>query len=311
MTAQERYERSRALFKRGEHAAALAAVREAIALAPAMSEAHNFAGWILLELPSRTARDLNDAITSFREAFRLAPSDPVVFTNLCNALVAADRAHEAIALAERQVSTDEAEAHHWLGWYFANAGNDLARAITHLTVATRARRGWGVAWLDLGLALERGGAPRDAWLAYDSAITCRDSHDPALARRRRKALEQEMRARGEEPPSQVWFGMDGKPLGPEYTAIDRAFHERRFDDAIAAIEKLAAVDSMVIVYTIGLTEKAAGQAHASGQFELARRLADLAERGAVELASGATSGAEGLGRTHDLLELRQRLARWR
>src|SRR5512143_461286 len=118
MTAQERYERSRALFKRGEHAAALAAVREAIALDPAMSEAHNFAGWILLELPSRTAADLGEAIAAFREAYRLAPADPVVFMNLCNALVAADRPHEAIELAERQVQTNEAEAHNWLGWYF-------------------------------------------------------------------------------------------------------------------------------------------------------------------------------------------------
>jgi len=311
MSAQERYERSRALFKRGDHAAALAAVREAIALDPAMSEAHNFAGWILLELPSRTAADLNDAIASFHEAHRLAPLDPVVVTNLCNALVAADRAGDAIALAERGVRTNDADAHNWLGWYFAHAGNDLARAFTHLTAATRARPGWGVPWLHLGLALEKSGAPRDAWLAYDSAINCRDSHDPALARRRRKALEQDMRARGEEPPRQVWRGMDGKPLGPEYDAIDRAFHERRFDDAIAAIEKLAAVDSMVTVYTIGLTEKAAAVAYANGQFDLARRLADLAERGAVEFASGATSGAEGLGRTHDLLELRRRLASWR
>lgn len=310
MTAQERYERSRAFFNRGDHGAALGAVREALALDPEMSEAHNFVGWILFELPSRTAKDLENAIAAFTEAHRLAPSDRVVFTNLCNAL-AARRPAEAIAFAERGVPAFAAEAHNWLGWHFANADGELARGITHLKRATEAHPSWGVAWLNLGLALERSGAQRDAWLAFDTAISCRDSHDPALARRHRKALEAELGKRGEEPPSQVWFGMDGKPLGPEYGAIEHAFRERRYEDAIAAIEQLAAVDSIATVYTMGLTEAAAERAFTTDRPELARRLADLAERGAVELASAATSGAEGMGRTYDLRELRRRLARWR
>jgi Flp pilus assembly protein TadD len=313
MSALERYERSRALFKRGDFAGALAAVREAIALAPGMSEAHNFVGWILLKMPSRTPGDLESAIASFREARRLAPSDAVPFTNLCDALVVADRAREAAALAESVLHEHplDAVAYNWLGWYYREAGGDLVRAIAHLKQSTRLRDRWGVAWLNLAIALDRSGAQADAWRAYATAMSCGDAHDPKLAKRRHREIEKEMRGRGEEPPKEPWRGIDGQPLGPEYEAIALMFEEKRFDDAILAIEKLAKGDSMARFYTSGYTASAAATAYQSGHRKQARRLADLAVQGAREWASGASSGAEGMGRTYDLEQLIKRLARYR
>jgi hypothetical protein len=112
-------------------------------------------------------------------------------------------------------------------------------------------------------------------------------------------------------PKEPWIGMDGRPLGPAYEAIDDMLAEHRFEDAITAIERLAATDAMAAIYTMGLTEKAASAAYAKGRPDLAKRLADLAVRGAREYASGATSGAEGIALMHDYEQLVQRLARFR
>lgn len=106
-------------------------------------------------------------------------------------------------------------------------------------------------------------------------------------------------------------GMDGQPLGPAYEAIAQALSERRFEDAILAIDRLAATDPMVTIYTMGLTERAAFAADAVGRRDLAKQLADLAVRGAREYAAGATSGAEGLGLMDDYRQLVKRLSRLR
>lgn len=105
--------------------------------------------------------------------------------------------------------------------------------------------------------------------------------------------------------------MDGKPLGPAYQAIAVHFEEQRHADACDAVEALAKTDPMAVIYAMGLAEKAAFKAHAAGDRALAKRLADLAVRGAREYASGATSGAEGVALMEDYKQTVRRLSRFR
>jgi Flp pilus assembly protein TadD len=115
-----------------------------------------FAGWILSRLPSHTRADLESAILHFREARRVAPSDPIPLANLADTLVVPGRVDEAFAVvsAESETLNLAAGAHNWLGWHYMTTKCDLARARDHLHEATRRAPEWNVAWLNLARACE-------------------------------------------------------------------------------------------------------------------------------------------------------------
>lgn len=187
------YERSRALFAKGDAEAALAAVREVLDDDPAYPNAENFAGWVLMSKPERTPADVEAAIAHFERA-----SEGVALANLGNALVAAGRGDAAIARLES--AADSGEARNWLGWYFTHERPELSRAIEHLREATRLRPDWGIAWQNLAKALDLDGQSLEAFSAYGRAVVCGDAYDDAQARARRVQLELLLRERGQEVP---------------------------------------------------------------------------------------------------------------
>jgi len=104
--------------------------------------------------------------------------------------------------------------------------------------------------------------------------------------------------------------MDGKPLGLELVAASKACGEQRYEDALAILEKVTATDHVALVEAIGIAEHGANAAHARGQRDVARSLLALALQGYQAFASWATSGAEGMGRMHDVERVRKQLASW-
>ncbi|MEP6862440.1 MAG: YqcC family protein [Deltaproteobacteria bacterium] len=192
--AAEAYERSRAAFAAGDHAAALEAIRLALGADPKYPNARNYAGWILQHLPSRTAADLDEAITHYRAAMDVAPDDPVPLSNLCDALVAAGRDADAIAEAERAAaSTHEWKrtvgAHNWLGWKLMERPETLDRAIEHLRQAVNWRWRWGVARVNLGKALELAHRGDEMYEQLASALQCEDDFDRAFCHERIAAYQ--------------------------------------------------------------------------------------------------------------------------
>jgi hypothetical protein len=183
------YQRARDALDRGEHDAARTAIHEALAADPDLPNGENLAGWIEWSRPDRTAEQLDEAIAHFR-----ATREPAAIANLAAALVAANRAAEAIAELE---AIDDAVAHNWLGWYFTTQQPELPRAIAQLEAATAARPRWGVAWSNLAKALDASGELARACAAFATAIDCYDAHDDTFARDRRLQLELILRNRGE------------------------------------------------------------------------------------------------------------------
>jgi tetratricopeptide (TPR) repeat protein len=177
VTPERAYEESRAAFERGDHDAALAAIREVLAADPRFPNAHNWAGWVLLK-----RGQLDEAISRFHAAVALAPDDPVPLANLCNALVAAGREADAIAEAERA----QFAGHHWLGWHFMA---EPERAIDHLRKAVRWRTWWGTARANLGRALELAHRTDEAYEELSIALRCTDDFDRAFCHERMGAYE--------------------------------------------------------------------------------------------------------------------------
>ncbi|HEY1548394.1 MAG TPA: hypothetical protein VGG28_11260 [Kofleriaceae bacterium] len=186
------YDRAREALARGDHDAAGEAMREALAAEPGLENGENFAGWIELSRPDRTAAQLEAAIAHFRRSH-----EPAAIANLADALVTAERPADAVAALE---AIDEPVAHNWLGWYFTAKQPELPRAIAHLEAATTARPHWGVAWSNLAKALDASGELARAGAAFATAIDCGDAHDDTYARDRRLQLELILRSRGELPP---------------------------------------------------------------------------------------------------------------
>jgi tetratricopeptide (TPR) repeat protein len=191
--AASAYARSWTALHAGDHAVALDAIREALAADPRLPNAHNLAGWILLGSPGRTPEQIEEAIGHFREAMGLAPDDPAPLANLCDALVAAGRALDAIAEAEAATADPRAgraaAAHNWLGWRRVGVAETHERAIEHFRQAVQRRPGWGVARANLGNALEIAHRSDEAYDEHARALGCADDFDRAFSHERRGAYE--------------------------------------------------------------------------------------------------------------------------
>lgn len=305
------YKRARRALKRGSFDDASAAVQQALELDPKSSYGHNLAGWILLKQPHPTAGDLAQAESSFRAAIELAPGDVVPVLNLADTLVAQGRDDDAIAMMESHAAghSFRAEALNWLGWYWGFRRGDADRAIALFDRAIQASRWKSLPWMNLAILRKQRGEHREAYIAYQIALTCSDLEDKASVEASARELEQELVARGEELPI-VIRNQFGELLGPELVAVARACRAGRFDEAAAALEQLGNENGNYLVDAIGIAHDGAKAAHQQGALLQARRLLELVIRGYELYASGATSGAEGLGRMHDVERMRKLLAEW-
>jgi uncharacterized protein YqcC (DUF446 family)/Tfp pilus assembly protein PilF len=192
-SAAAAYERSRDAFRRSDHAAALEAIRETLAIDRAFPNALNFAGWVLSHLPARSRLQLEEAIGYFREAGNLAPDDFVPLANLCDSLIAAGREAEAVAEAESASEGPHwnraAGAHNWLGWRLLEFPDGANRAVEHFEKALQRRQWWGVARANLARALERAGRGDEAYQENGRALACEGDIDRAFCHERRGAYE--------------------------------------------------------------------------------------------------------------------------
>jgi uncharacterized protein YqcC (DUF446 family)/Tfp pilus assembly protein PilF len=191
--ARAPYERSRTALASGDHRAALAAVSEALLLDHAYPNAHNLAGWILFNWPSRTPEQLHGAIAHYRQALKDAPQYGVPLTNLCDALVAAEREDEAVLEAERETKSPEWErvayAFNWLGWRALSRPETIAASVDLFRKAVARRPHWGIPHANLAKALELMGHADEAYAEHQHALSCGDASDPAFSHERRSAFE--------------------------------------------------------------------------------------------------------------------------
>jgi tetratricopeptide (TPR) repeat protein len=196
-------ERARELLDRKDFAGALAAVGEAIALAPAEPYNHWLQGWIRMRTPGRTTADVEAAIASYRVALAARRTTGSWIADLGNALVEAGREEEAVAAVTAETTARDYEiagaAHNWLGWYFSRKRVDVPVALAHLLEATRMRMHWGSALLNLAYVEDCLGQHARAFCHYTQAAA-RTSYDDAFATRRARELREEIeRHAGERP----------------------------------------------------------------------------------------------------------------
>ena len=368
--AADAYEASVRLLAAGDRVGALAAIGTALETDASHPNAHNFAGWILFNSEARTAEELESAIEHFRAAAKNDPSAIEPLANLADALVAAERTDEAIAMMEQQAKEGAwpAGAHNWLAWWFSVKAPDFERALAHADHAVTSRNSWGDAHLNRGRILELLHRSDEAYKEHEAALGCAGDHDAAFAHERRGAyearqgwlrnslasfqhalaadasrggarastyqeamkwLESQLRAKGVEPPddfaSAAWeraceleippertlFTPTGAALDPELIAIEKLVRQDRFDEALAALALLRAKDSWLLVDALPITLRAADWARHLGAKQQAVELLRFAVDGCRVFASGASSGAEGLGRMHDVEQVEKKLARWR
>ena len=90
-------------LRSGQHAQALAALRQAVETESTHAEAHNSLAWLLLTGP-RSLRDPREALPLARKAVELAAADAPCLNTLGVALYRADKAAEAVAVLEKSLA---------------------------------------------------------------------------------------------------------------------------------------------------------------------------------------------------------------
>ncbi|MCC6900748.1 MAG: YqcC family protein [Polyangiaceae bacterium] len=115
-----------------------------------------------------------------------------------------------------------------------------------------------------------------------------------------------------ELPVELTLGRteSGAPMPAELVEVARKVREGRFDEAVQALREAAKHDLGMLVDGRGIARRGADAARAAGRRREALELMQLVCDGHRINASWATSGAEGLGRMHDVEQARAELARW-
>ena len=151
------------------------------AIDPVVPNALNHAGWTLLG--SDEPADLERAIAYFREALRVHPHVAAPLPNLGRALLKLGRDDEAVQTMEAAIGDTSlnARAHNWLCWYFTNRRVDLPRAVAHGREAVLWDSRWGLAHLNLALALSQSGLIDEAYGYFGVAARAEGDHDAAYA----------------------------------------------------------------------------------------------------------------------------------
>lgn len=149
------------LHREGQPEAALVRLLEAVALAPDLANARNFAGWLLTTRHRHEPASLAHGIDLLFDAHAHDPADIVPLTNLVEALAAADRRHDARELLLKVLAArpDWPEAWNLSGWLrgLCDGADDPHGAIEDLVKALQLSRWYGDALFNLGrLALATG-----------------------------------------------------------------------------------------------------------------------------------------------------------
>jgi hypothetical protein len=113
------------------------------------------------------------------------------------------------------------------------------------------------------------------------------------------------------PPERTLRTASGAPMPAEVVAVEKLVREERYDEAIAALRALRVQNVWQFVDAIGIADRAAELARASGARQQAIQLLELVLEAKEIDASAATSGSEGLGRLHEVEVTRERLAAWK
>ncbi len=113
----------------------------------------------------------------------------------------------------------------------------------------------------------------------------------------------------EMPPELVLRSMTGSPLPPELIEVERLVRAERFSDAARAMERISD-DGNQLMDGIGIAERGANVAWERGEPDAAIALLRLAKLGYQAYASGATSGAEGMGRMVDVERVETLIRQW-
>lgn len=163
-------------MNRGEHAAALPLLREALATSPGDAVVHNSYASAL----AATGR-LTEAVAEYRKATALSPDYPDAHSNLASALVQSGRLDEALGefRTALRLSPDFAEAHSGLGGTLAQKGR-IDEAIPHLAKAVELDPRNAMARVNLCLALSMAGRAQEAVPHGEQAVALTEGRDPLV-----------------------------------------------------------------------------------------------------------------------------------
>lgn len=163
-------------LNKGDHEAAIVALRSALAANPGDAVVHNSYGGAL----SATGR-LAEAVAQYRKAIELSPEYPDPHNNLGSALATMGRFEEAIQEFRRalELKPDYPEAHTSLGGILARLGR-LEQAIPHLQKAVEYKPDDQTALSNLALALDQAGRPREAVAPLERAAALSGGRNPLI-----------------------------------------------------------------------------------------------------------------------------------
>lgn len=214
----------------------------------------------LLGVVRKRQGDLTGALSSYRQALRLAPDDVEARFNMGVALLAVGRPGEAERSFAAVLRRDPgfAEAHLNLG-QLALARGDIVAARRAFATATELRPDWGLAWFNLGVAASSGEDFVTALDAYGRAAAAMPN-DPRPWNNRGNLLRQ--LGRLEEAEASLRHALAVAP-GFADTLNNLGIvlmQQLRFDDAIACYDHVLALDPQASdsLFNKGLAHHMAG-----------------------------------------------------
>jgi tetratricopeptide (TPR) repeat protein len=163
-------------MNKGDHAAAIPLLKQALDSNPGDAIVHNSYGSALA-----ATGHLAGAVAQYRKATTLSPDYPDAHNNLASALVQSGRAAEAVAEFEKALALkpDFAEAHSGLGGVLAQRGK-TSEAIPHLQEAVELNPQNPMARANLCVALSMAGRAEEAIPHAQQAVALSNGENPLL-----------------------------------------------------------------------------------------------------------------------------------
>jgi hypothetical protein len=166
---------------------------------------------------------------------------------------------------------------------------------------------------------------RSAWRSFTAANEADQKGGGRRAQTYREALqwlEAPLKALGARvPPSErdcelerpagfEAFDWRGDPLADDVVEVERLLRSQRWSDAVMQLEQLRAKSWDHMFEAVRFAEPGARLARAAGASDEGRAMLELVLNAYEWFASGASSGAEGLGRMVEVERVRGELKRW-